>query len=162
MLCGNGFYFLSDIESTKSKCFRPCKIHMYIILYKPVLRSCHCCSHINSHNLVRVQADRLRHTAVEKYPRKNIRTQTKPNLIHAYIIADAVHASARKIQKVKSGVSLRRARSISLHTSHHSRVEKTTTPLATQTRRPRTCYTWYLSLRIRTSNSSQLEKDKRK
>ena len=40
-------------------------------------------------------------------PRK--KTQTKPKVVHAYVfmIADAIHASAEKIEKVKSGVSLR-------------------------------------------------------
>ena len=36
------------------------------------------------------------------------------------------------------------------------------TRLATQKRLPRSYYTWYFSLRIRTSDSSQLEKEKRK
>ena len=35
------------------------------------------------------------HSGVEKYPRE--RTQTKPQGIHAYVIDDAIHASARKI-----------------------------------------------------------------
>ena len=39
---------------------------------------------------------------------------------------------------------------------------KRTTPLATQKRRPRIYNTWYVSLRIRTSDSSQLEKRKEK
>ena len=41
-------------------------------------------------------------------------------------------------------------------------MKKPTAPLATQKRLPRTYYTWYLSLRIRTSDSSQLEKRKGK
>ena len=81
----------------------------------------------------------------------------KPKVVHAYITADAINASGRSIQKVKSGVSLRCARSILLHTSHYSRLEKPTIRLATQKRLPRIYYTWYLSLRVRTSDASQLE-----
>ena len=61
----------------------------------------------------------------------------KPKVVHAYITADASHASARNIHKVKSGVSLRCARSILVHTSHYSCLEKPTIPLATQERLPR-------------------------
>ena len=50
--------------------------------------------------------------------------QTKQNVIHAHNIADPIHASARKLQKMKSGVSLRRARSMLLHTLHYSRLKK--------------------------------------
>ena len=49
-----------------------------------------------------------------------------------------------------------------VHSSHYSRLKKTTTPLATKKRLPRTYCTWYLSLRIRTSDSSQLETRKEK
>ena len=35
------------------------------------------------------------HSGVHEYPRK--KTQTKTKVVHAYIIADAMHASARKI-----------------------------------------------------------------
>ena len=45
-----------------------------------------------------------------------------------------------------------------MNTSHYLRLKKPTTPLATQKILPRICYTWCLSLRIRTSDSSQLEK----
>ena len=41
----------------------------------------------------------------------------------ASITADAIHASSRNIYKVKSGVSVRCARSILLHTSHYLRLE---------------------------------------
>ena len=50
----------------------------------------------------------------------------KPKVVHAYFTADAVLASTRNISKVKSGVSLRCARSILAHTSHYSRLEKPT------------------------------------
>ena len=43
--------------------------------------------------------------------------------------------------KVKSGVRLRCARSIPAYTSHYSRLEKPTIPLATQERLPRIYYT---------------------
>ena len=62
----------------------------------------------------------------------------KPKLVHAYITAEVIHASARNIEKVKSGVSLQCARSIRLvHKSHYSRLEKPTIPLPTQERLPR-------------------------
>ena len=64
----------------------------------------------------------------------------KQKMVHAYIVlvADAIHASARKLKKMKSGFSLRCARSILVHTSHYSRLTKPTTPLATQKRLSRT------------------------
>ena len=58
----------------------------------------------------------------------------QPKVVHAYITADAIHASARNMLKVKSGVSLRCVRSILVHMSHCSRLEKPTIPLATQER----------------------------
>ena len=54
----------------------------------------------------------------EEYPREK---HKQPKVVHAYITADAIHASTRNI-KVKSGVSLRCARSIPVHTSHYSRL----------------------------------------
>ena len=45
-----------------------------------------------------------------------------------------------------------------MHKSHYSRLEKPTIPLAAQERLPRIYCTQYLSLRIRTSGASQLEK----
>ena len=45
-----------------------------------------------------------------------------------------------------------------VHTSYYSRLEKPTIPLATQERLPRIYYMQYLSLRIRTTDASQLEK----
>ena len=81
----------------------------------------------------------------------------------AHTIACALNASTRKILKVKSGVRLRCARSVLVQTSQYSRLDrKPATPLATQKRLPRICYARYLSLRIRTSDSSQLEKIKEK
>ena len=49
-----------------------------------------------------------------------------------------------------------------MHTSHYSRLEKPTIPLAIQGRLPRIYHTWYLSLRIRTTDASQLEKETNK
>ena len=49
----------------------------------------------------------------------------KPKVVHAYITADAIHAST-KTTKMKSGVSLRCARSILVHMSYYSRLEKPT------------------------------------
>ena len=45
-----------------------------------------------------------------------------------------------------------------MHTSHYPRLEKPTIPLATHERLQRRYYTYYLSLRIRTTDASQLEK----
>ena len=45
-----------------------------------------------------------------------------------------------------------------VHTSHYSRLETPTIPLATQRGLPRIYYTWYLSLRIRKTDASQLAK----
>ena len=70
--------------------------------------------------------------------------QTK--VVHAYITADAIHTSTRNIYKVKSGVSLRCVRSILVHTSHYSRLEKPTIPLATQERLPRIYCTQHLRI----------------
>ena len=58
---------------------------------------------------------------------------------------------------VKSGGSLRLARSTLVHASHNSCLRTPTTSLATQKRLPRTHYTWYLARRIRTSDSVQVE-----
>ena len=49
-----------------------------------------------------------------------------------------------------------------VHTCHYSRLEKLATPLATQEKLPRIYCTCYLSLCIRTSDSSHLEKRKEK
>ena len=45
-----------------------------------------------------------------------------------------------------------------VHTDAYVPLEKPTIPLATQEKLPRIFYTWYLSLRIRTSDASRLEK----
>ena len=42
----------------------------------------------------------------------------KPKVVHANITADAIHVSTKKHIKAKSGVSLRCARSILVHTTH--------------------------------------------
>ena len=70
-------------------------------------------------------------------------------MVHAFFTADAIHASARNIYNVKSAVSLGCARSILVYTSHHSRLEKPTIPLAIEERLS-TCIfdTFYPSLRI--------------
>ena len=65
----------------------------------------------------------------------------KPKVVHAYITAEAIHASARNILKVKSGDGLRCVRSILVHTVHYSRLEKPTIPLATQKKIPCKYYT---------------------
>ena len=120
-----------------------------------------CCSQINSHNQVRGQRTGSSHSGVEEYPRK--KTQTKPKVLHAYIVAEAIHPCLReKNIKVKSGVSLQFARSVLVHASHYSRLKKPTTRLATQKRLPRIYCTWYPSLRIRTSDSSQLEEENKR
>ena len=92
------------------------------------------CFNINSHNQFRGDRTGFSHSGVEECPRKKHRNKSGTRIL----IADAINASARKIQKVESGVSLRCARSILVHTSHYSRLKKPTTPLATQKRLPRT------------------------
>ena len=59
--------------------------------------------------------------------RNTPRRKHELKVVHAYITADAIHASARNIEKVKLGISLRCARSVLVHTSYYSRLEKTTT-----------------------------------
>ena len=83
---------------------------------------CCCCSHVNSHNQLCGHRTGSSHSGAEEYPRE--KNTNKPKVVHAYITADAFHASARNIYKVKSGVSLRCARSILVNTSHYSRLEK--------------------------------------
>ena len=45
-----------------------------------------------------------------------------------------------------------------MHTSHYSRLEKPTVPLDNQEKLPRKYFTLYLSLRIRTTDASHLER----
>ena len=55
---------------------------------------CCCCSHINSHNQVRGHKTGSSHSGAEDYPREK---HTQPKVVHAYITADAIHASTRNI-----------------------------------------------------------------
>ena len=57
------------------------------------------CSHINSHDQVRGHRTGSSHSGAEEYPQG--KNTNKPKVVHAYtyITADAIHASARKIQK---------------------------------------------------------------
>ena len=91
----------------------------------------------------------LRNTRVKK--------KIQPKVVHAYITADTSCLYQKHIN-VKSGVSLRCARSMPVHTYHYSRLEKQTIPIATQGTLPRMYHTWYLSLGKRTAGVSQLEK----
>ena len=52
-----------------------------------------CCSHINSQN-VRGRRTGSSHSGAEEYPREK---HTQPKVVHAYITADAIHASTRNI-----------------------------------------------------------------
>ena len=98
-----------------------------------IYASC-CCSHINSHNQVRGHRKGSSYSGAAEYPREK---HKQPKVVHAYITADAIHASTRNIYiNVKSGVSLRCARSIPVRTSHYSRLEKPIIPLATQEKLP--------------------------
>ena len=120
---------------------------------------CCCCrrSHINSHNQVRGHRTGSSRSGAEEYPRLGEKHKPKVSgtrINHSWRNS-CLH---QKHIKVKSGVSLRCARSIPVHTSHYSDLEKPTIPLATQERLPRIYFTWYQSLRIRTTDSSQLEK----
>ena len=59
---------------------------------------CCCCSHDNSRNQVRGHRTGSCHSGVEEHPRE----KQKTNVVHAYVIADAMHASARKRKKIVS------------------------------------------------------------
>ena len=62
-----------------------------------LIRCCCCCSHINSHNQVRGHRTGSSHSGAEEYPREK---HTKTKVVHAYITADAIHASTRNIRPV--------------------------------------------------------------
>ena len=128
---------------------------------KQAIFSCCCCcccccrSHINSHNQVRGHRTVSSHSGAEEYPRGKTQTKGGTRINHSWRNL-CLH---QKHIKVKSGVSLRCARSIPVHRSHYSRMEKPTKTLANQERLPRIYYTWYLSLRMRTTtDASQLDK----
>ena len=48
----------------------------------------------NSHNQVRGHKTGSSHSGAEEYPRKK---HTQPKVVHAYITADAIHASTRNV-----------------------------------------------------------------
>ena len=78
---------------------------------------CCCCSHINSHNQVRghrTGSSQLRNTP-------GINTHNPRWYTHISHLTQWPH---QKHIKVKSGISLRCARSRPVHTSHYSRLEK--------------------------------------
>ena len=58
--------------------------------------SCCICSHINSHNQVRGHKTGSSHSGGEKYPSGK---HKQPKVVHAYIAADAIHASTRNVKK---------------------------------------------------------------
>ena len=89
---------------------------------------CCCCSHINSHQ-VRGRRAGSSHSGAEEYLQET-KTQAKTKVVHAFIAADDIHTSVRKVYRVKSGVSLRCTRSVLVHTLHYSRPKQPTTPLA--------------------------------
>ena len=55
---------------------------------------CCCCSHINSHNQVRGHRTGSSHSGAEEYPSEK---HKQPRVVHAYITADAIHASTRNM-----------------------------------------------------------------
>ena len=55
---------------------------------------CCCCSHTNSHNQVRGHRTGSSHSGAEENPREK---HKQPKVVHAYITADAIHASTRNI-----------------------------------------------------------------
>ena len=105
------------------------------------------CNMLLSHNQVRGHSTGSSHSGVEEYPREKKHKQDKKKVVSQhrtwYIIADAIHASARKIQKVKSGVRLRCCRSVlpGAYVSLLAAGKTDYTPLATQERLPRIYYT---------------------
>ena len=92
-----------------------------------------------SHNQVRAHRTGSSHSGAEEYPREK---HTQPKVVHGvYITADAINSCLhQKHIKVKLGVSLRCARSMPVHTSHYSRLQKPTIPIATRGRLPRIPY----------------------
>ena len=60
----------------------------------PIVRVLLLFSHINSHNQVRGHRTGSSHSGAEEYPREK---HTQPKVVHAYITADAIHASPRNI-----------------------------------------------------------------
>ena len=97
---------------------------------------CRCCSHINSHNQIRGHRTGSSHSGAEEYPREKTQTKGGTRIYHSWPNS-SLH---QQHIKMKSGVSLRCARSIPVHTSHYSRLEKPTIPLATEERLPRIIY----------------------
>ena len=74
------------------------------------------------------------HYGAEEYPRENTHTtQGGTRIYHSWRNS----CLNQKHIRVKSGVSLRCARSMPVHTSHYSRLEKPTISIATQGRLPR-------------------------
>ena len=61
-------------------------------------RCCCCCCHINSHNQVRVTGQAPVTLNLRNTPREKAQ---QPKMVHAYITADAIHASARNIKESK-------------------------------------------------------------
>ena len=118
-----------------------------------------------AHNQARGHRTASSHPGAEEYPREQ--TQTNQRWYTHTSQPTRIHHSRRNSclrqehKKMRLRVSLLCARSILGHPSHSSRLEKPTIPLATQERRPRKYYTSYLSLRMRTSDASQLKNRKK-
>ena len=55
------------------------------------------CSHMKSHNQVRGHRTGSSHSGAEEYEYPREKTQAKAKIVHAYITAAAMHASARTI-----------------------------------------------------------------
>ena len=72
----------------------------HIVLWCKYYNFCWC-SHIHSQNQVRGHGTDFSHSGAEQYPR-DTHKETK-SAVHAYIIADAIHASARKKYKSEIG-----------------------------------------------------------
>ena len=75
------FHRVLSVANSRSRAFR-----VYV--------RCCCCSHINSHNQVRGHRTGSSHSGAEENPREK---HTQPKVVHAYITADAIHASTRNI-----------------------------------------------------------------
>ena len=97
-----------------------------------------CCYHINSHNQVRVYRAGSSHSGSEEYPQgQSTTTKGGTRIYHSRRNS----CLRQKHKEVKAVASLRCARSILVHTFHHSRRRKPNIPLATQERLPRIYYT---------------------
>ena len=131
-------------SARKARIFENMRIRFFPWCVKPILPPSftaghtYCCSRSNSHNRFRGHRTGSIHCGAEEHSREK---PLKPKVVHEYGIYHSWRNSClnqkrvkvkSKHVKVESGVSLRCARSMPVHTSHDSHLEKRTIiPLAT-------------------------------